>query len=77
LDAVERCGALVLDDTTDDATGHATPSPALEALMGRADVRGTWNLPWSDAKRSTTAGDRGVIRWGVIKPTSPKPCPFD
>lgn len=77
LDAVERCGALVLDDTTDDAAGHAIPSPALEALMDRADVRGTWNLPWSDAKRSATAGDRGVIRWGVIKPTSSKPCPFD
>ena len=77
MDAVERCGAMVLDDTTDDAAGRAIPSPALEALMDRADVRGTWNLPWSDAKHAATAGNRGVIRWGVIKPTSSKPCPLD
>ena len=72
--AVERCGALILDDTTVDRAGHATPNPALDALMARAEFTGTWTLPWARPKLRADSPDRGVIRWGIIRPDPRQAC---
>ena len=72
--AVEACGALILDDTTDDRAGHALPHPALLALMARADASGTWVLPWARAKLRADGPDRGVIHWAIIKPQTGAAC---
>lgn len=73
-DAVDRCGALILDDLTEDSHGRAAPNPALDALMARADVTGTWSLPWADHVSQNTSSERGLIRWGIIQPRSAKGC---
>jgi hypothetical protein len=72
--AVERCGALVLDDMTNDAAGRGLPNPALDAFMARADVRGTWVLPWSGRHGAEWPTARGTVRWGIIRPTSSDGC---
>jgi len=74
LEAVERCGALILDDTTDDPAGHAHSMPRLEALMARADNSGEWTLPWAHAPARPDAPGRGTVRWGVILPRDPQRC---
>lgn len=73
--AIERCGALVMDDTTADAAGHAQTDPALQALFARADATGTWSLPWA-RHTGHRSDDRGLVRWAVIKPTSTASCPL-
>lgn len=73
--AVARCGALVLDDTTDDAAGHAASNPALEALFARADATGTWALPWAHPSPAQR-GARGTVRWAVIRPAKGASCPL-
>lgn len=73
-DAVERCGALILDDTTVDAAGHAAPNPALDALMARAEFSGTWTLPWDRPELDADSPERGVVRWGIIRPRSALAC---
>ena len=72
--AVETCGALILDDTTEDRAGHAQHNPALEALLARADASGTWVLPWARPKFRADGPDRGVIRWAIIKPEAGAVC---
>jgi hypothetical protein len=47
-DAVTACGALVLDDLTEDSAGRNRRNPALDALMEHADASGVWSLPWRD-----------------------------
>jgi len=74
--AVRACGALVLDDMTDDGAGHALPTPAMEELFARADATGIWHLPWARPDLHTSAGDRGTVRWGVILPRDPAHCPL-
>ncbi|WP_413897045.1 glycosyltransferase family 39 protein [Rhodoferax sp.] len=73
-DAVDNCGALVLDDLTQDSAGRAAPDPALDALMARADVTGTWTLPWAKHVSAPSATGRGLIRWGIILPRSTTSC---
>ena len=72
--AVESCGALVLDDLTVDASGHAEPNPALDALMARASFTGTWALPWANASGPGPRGATGAVRWGIIVPQRPQGC---
>lgn len=68
-DALERCGALVLDDATDDAEGGSEPHATLEALVARADFHGEWQLPWSTPPlRSGRREFRERLRWAVIPP---------
>lgn len=74
LEAVERCGALILDDTTDDRAGHAHPLPQLDELMAHADNTGTWTLPWAHAPARPDTPSRGTVRWGVILPREPQRC---
>jgi 4-amino-4-deoxy-L-arabinose transferase-like glycosyltransferase len=70
--AVTDCGALVLDDQTADAAGHGEPHPALDALMRRADVTGTWELPWAAGPQHP--GGSGEVRWGIILPAREGAC---
>ena len=72
--AVENCGALILDDTTADSAGHAAPQPALDALMARAEFTGTWTLPWAHPKLRADSPERGVVRWGIIRPEAGQAC---
>jgi 4-amino-4-deoxy-L-arabinose transferase-like glycosyltransferase len=76
--AVADCGALVLDDQTDDAAGHAKPDAALEALMAKAALQGTWLLPWNGARGgSGTEASRsamGKVKWGILLPQNPAAC---
>ena len=72
--AVKACGALVLDDLTEDGGAHAVPNPTLESFLERADVTGEWSLPWSRPELHESDGDRGRIRWGVILPTPGANC---
>ncbi len=76
--AVADCGALVLDDQTDDAAGHAKPDAALEALMAKATLQGTWLLPWNGARGgSDTEASRsaqGKVKWGILLPQNPEAC---
>lgn len=72
--AVEDCGALVMDDQTDDAAGHAQPDPALEALMAKASSRGTWLLPWNGSKGDTSRSTQGKVTWGILLPHNPEAC---
>jgi 4-amino-4-deoxy-L-arabinose transferase-like glycosyltransferase len=72
--AVESCGALILDDTTADSADHAAPNPALEALMARAEFTGTWTLPWAHPKLRADSPERGVVRWGIIRPEPGRTC---
>ncbi len=72
--AVENCGALILDDTTEDSAGHAAPNPALDALMARAEFAGTWTLPWAHPKLRADSPERGVVRWGIIRPEPGQAC---
>ena len=72
--AVENCGALILDDTTEDLAGHAVPNAALETLMARAEFTGTWTLPWAHPKLRVDSPERGVIRWGIIRPEPGQTC---
>jgi 4-amino-4-deoxy-L-arabinose transferase-like glycosyltransferase len=72
--AVDSCGALILDDTTADSAGHATPNPALDALMARAEFTGTWTLPWARPKLRADSPERGLIRWGIIRPEPGQAC---
>ncbi|HWI10980.1 MAG TPA: glycosyltransferase family 39 protein [Burkholderiaceae bacterium] len=73
-EAVERCGALILDDTTGDQAGHAEPDPAIDTLMARAEFTGTWTLPWAHPKLRADSPERGVVRWGIIRPHSAESC---
>lgn len=59
-DAVADCGALVLDDQTGGPNGLPANSPALDLLMARATVTGTWNLPWAVAQVQATEAATGV-----------------
>jgi len=76
--AVEDCGALVLDDQTDDAAGHAKPDAALEALMAKATSRGTWLLPWNGARggsgNEASRSAAGKVKWGILLPQNPEVC---
>ena len=72
--AVDSCGALILDDTTEDSAGHAAPNPALDALMARAEFTGTWTLPWARPKLRADSPERGVIHWGIIRPEPGQTC---
>ena len=72
--AVENCGALILDDTTEDSAGHAAPNPALDALMARAEFAGTRTLPWAHPKLRADSPERGVVRWGIIRPEPGQAC---
>lgn len=73
-EAVGRCGALILDDTTPDAAGRAPPNSALDALMARAEFTGSWTLPWSSPGLRVGTAERGTVRWGIILPHSAQPC---
>ncbi|MBC7717941.1 MAG: glycosyltransferase family 39 protein [Pseudorhodobacter sp.] len=72
--AVLDCGALVLDDQTDDAAGHAQPDAALEALMAKATSKGTWLLPWNGARGDVTRSTQGKVTWGILLPQNPEAC---
>jgi hypothetical protein len=72
--AIDGCGALILDDTTADRAGHAAPNPALDALMARAEFTGSWTLPWARPKLRADSPERGVIRWGIIRPEPGQAC---
>ena len=72
--AVANCGALVLDDQTDGPDGPPANGPALDALMARATVTGTWNLPWAVSQQQATQAATGVVRWGIIEPRNPGAC---
>ncbi len=72
--AVRDCGALVLDDQTNDAAGHVQADAALEALMRRADFTGTWDLPWADTSTEARSRRSGRVRWGVILPSGASNC---
>ena len=72
--AVEDCGALVMDDQTNDAVGHAKPDAALEALMARALHRGTWSLPWNGSHGDENGAVEGRVNWGIIPPAHPDAC---
>ena len=72
--AVTDCGALVLDDQTVDAAGRDQPHPALDALMRRADVTGTWELPWAPGPKHPSGS--GEVRWGIILPDRQGNCPL-
>ena len=72
--AVSDCGALVLDDQTNDAAGHAQADAALGALMRRADFTGTWELPWADTNAEGRGGRSGTVRWGIILPSAASNC---
>jgi 4-amino-4-deoxy-L-arabinose transferase-like glycosyltransferase len=73
-EAVDRCGALILDDTTEDGAGHAVPNPALDALMARAKFVGSWTLAWAHPQMRADAPERGLIRWGIIPPSGDGTC---
>jgi 4-amino-4-deoxy-L-arabinose transferase-like glycosyltransferase len=72
--AVNDCGALVLDDQTRDSAGHDAPNPALEALMARAAFTGTWSLPWAGPPAAHGARSQGEVRWGIILPVRQGAC---
>jgi 4-amino-4-deoxy-L-arabinose transferase-like glycosyltransferase len=72
--AVRDCGALVLDDQTSGSTGMPDNSPALNELMARASITGTWNLPWAVSQQQATDRATGLVRWGVIEPRDPGAC---
>ena len=72
--ALENCGALVLDDLS--SPREAAPNPALDALMARAEATGVWNLPWAVGQQEATAYGSGAVRWGVIPPRNSKACRF-
>jgi hypothetical protein len=72
--AVANCGALVLDDQTGGADEPPANGPALDALMARATVTGTWNLPWAVSQQQATQAATGVVRWGIIEPRNPGAC---
>jgi 4-amino-4-deoxy-L-arabinose transferase-like glycosyltransferase len=72
--AVADCGALVLDDQTDDAAGHAKPDAALEALMAKATSQGTWLLPWNGARGDVSRSAQGKVKWGILLPQNPSAC---
>jgi len=72
--AIDDCGALVLDDMTQDARGRAEPNPALDALMARASATGVWSLPWANAHGPGPRGPTGQVRWGIIHPTTQGRC---
>jgi 4-amino-4-deoxy-L-arabinose transferase-like glycosyltransferase len=72
--AVADCGALVLDDQTDDAAGHAKPDAALEALMAKATLQGTWLLPWNGARGDASRSAMGKVKWGILLPQNPAAC---
>lgn len=74
--AVTACGALVLDDQTEQAAGTPVNSAALDTLMAQASVTGTWNLPWAVSQRQATDAATGVVRWGIIDPRDPQHCPI-
>ena len=74
-EAVQRCGALVLDDTTDDAAGRGEPNAALDTLMARAEFTGVWELEWAGTLGNQhPAQASGLVRWGIIRPTTPDGC---
>jgi 4-amino-4-deoxy-L-arabinose transferase-like glycosyltransferase len=73
-EAVDTCGALIMDDLTADRAGRDAPNAALDALMARADATGVWTLPWAHASPTDTAEPRGRVRWGVILPRAPNEC---
>ena len=64
----------MLDDTTPDKSGHATPNPTLDSLIERADAAGRWSLPWADPRRAPPGSERGSVRWGLIKPAPGSRC---
>jgi len=72
--AVRDCGALVLDDQTNDPARRVQADAALSALMRRADFTGTWELPWADSGGGVRSGHSGRVRWGVILPTAAANC---
>ena len=72
--AVEACGALVLDDQTADTAGRGAANPALDALMARATFTGVWTLPWADRRVGAERGASGRVRWGIIPPREPRAC---
>jgi 4-amino-4-deoxy-L-arabinose transferase-like glycosyltransferase len=72
--AVENCGALVLDDLS--SADKSAPNPALDALMARAEETGVWNLPWAVPQMEATELGSGAVRWGVIPPRNPSACRF-
>ncbi|MBS0435047.1 MAG: glycosyltransferase family 39 protein [Proteobacteria bacterium] len=73
--AVEDCGALVMDDLSDDAAGRARSDPALQALFARADASGLWTLPWADGATDRTGRPRGLVRWAIVLPAPGHACP--
>jgi hypothetical protein len=75
--AVERCGALVLDDQTADAARRNEPNPALDALMARAAFTGEWTLPWANGVGpGNVPTSSGRVVWGIILPNSSDACPL-
>lgn len=70
--AIDACGALVLDDLT--SGGRTTPNPALDALMSRARFTGVWNLPWAVPQKQATEQGTGRVKWGVVPPVEGKVC---
>lgn len=73
--AVEDCGALVMDDLSDDAAGRARSDPALQALFARADAVGLWTLPWADGATDREGRPRGQVRWAIVLPAPGHTCP--
>ena len=71
--AVKACGALVLEDLTEER-GRGVANAALTAFLERSDVTGEWSLPWSRPEQHEWDGERGRIRWGVIVPAAGATC---
>jgi hypothetical protein len=46
----------------------------LVALLARASVTGTWNLPWAVSQQEATERATGVVQWGMIEPRDPRAC---
>ncbi len=73
-EALQHCGALVLDDQTNGATGTADNSAVLNGLMARASVTGTLSIPWADAQQPVATRAAVTVRWGIILPSATGVC---
>ena len=67
--AVERCGALVLDEVSDDRTSHGERPPALNEWLARAAIGGEWTLHWANPPlRAGRPEARSRVRWAILPP---------
>jgi 4-amino-4-deoxy-L-arabinose transferase-like glycosyltransferase len=75
-DAIRRCGALIVLDTSPDAGSDPHVQAALQALLDQADFVDDWELPWPGEEQPPEGRLRSWIRWGVILPQGHATCPL-